>query len=121
MPGRDSVLRDEDDPLIEDLLPETIEGVAARLLVSDSFEELVYRECELDALWTLADIAISVIAHRETGHVPKAWRDFPEGSGETLERLRSLLEQAHELAVDAKTAEAATILHAAATLCASWS
>jgi hypothetical protein len=121
VPGPQDVLSDEDDPIIEDLLPETIEGVAARLLLSDTFEELVYRECELDALWTLADIAISVIAHRETGHVPEAWQSFPEGSGETLVRLRSLLEQAHELAVDGGTTEAAAILHAAALLCASWS
>ena len=121
MPGLEDLLSDEDEPIIEDLLPETIEGVAARILVSNTFEERVYRECELDALWTLADIAISVEAHRETGHVPAAWQQLPEGSGETLVRLRSLLEQAHELAVDGGTTEAAAILHAAALLCASWS
>jgi hypothetical protein len=121
VPTTADLLSDEDDPIIQDLLPETIEGVAARLLVSDSFEELVYRECELDALWTLADIAIGVTAAQQTGHMVKAWQDLPAGSETDLVMVRALFEQAHELAVDAQTHEAAAALHEAARLCSSWS
>ena len=60
-------LSDEDDPVIEDMSPATIAGVASRLLASDTFEELVYRECELDALWTLADIAIVAMPDARLG------------------------------------------------------
>jgi len=48
-----------DDPVIEDLSPATIEAVATRLAHSTTFAELVSRECELDALWTLCDIELS--------------------------------------------------------------
>jgi hypothetical protein len=48
-----------EDPVIEDLSPATIEGVATRLAHSSTFAELVSRECELDALWTLCDIELS--------------------------------------------------------------
>jgi hypothetical protein len=121
MPTADDLLSDEDDPIVDDLLPETIEGVASRLLVSDSFEKLVYRECELDALWTLADIAIEMIALRETGHRIKAWQAVPEGSETTLVKLRSLLEQAHDLTTIAQPIQAAEVLREAARLTASWS
>jgi hypothetical protein len=114
-------LSDEDDPIIEDLSPATITGVASRLIASDSFEELVYRECELDALWTLADIAIKMIALQETGHAPEAWQALPENSGPNLVTLRALFEQSHELAVDARTEQAAAVLQEAARLRASWS
>jgi len=50
---------DMGEPVVEDLSPATIEGVAARLAHSTTFTELVSRECELDALWTLCDIALS--------------------------------------------------------------
>lgn len=121
MSTADDLLSDEDDPIIDDLLPETIEGVAARLMVSDSFEKLVYRECELDALWSLADIAIEMTALRETGHRIKAWQVLPEGSEMNLVMLRSLLERAHVLTVIAEPVQAAEVLHEAARLCASWS
>jgi hypothetical protein len=48
-----------EDPVIEDLSPATIQGVATRLALSTTFAELVSRECELDALWTLCDIELS--------------------------------------------------------------
>jgi hypothetical protein len=48
-----------EDPVIEDLSPATFEGLATRLTHSASFAELVSRECELDALWTLCDIELT--------------------------------------------------------------
>jgi hypothetical protein len=51
----------------------------------------------------------------------KAWQDLPAGSETDLVMVRALFEQAHELAVDAQTHEAAAALHEAARLCSSWS
>jgi hypothetical protein len=51
----------DDDPddvvTIEDLAPAVVEAVIARINVSTNFTHLVYRESELDALWSLADMA----------------------------------------------------------------
>ena len=110
-----------EDPVIEDLSPATIEGVATRLAHSSTFAELVSRECELDALWTLADIAIEMTALRETGHRIKAWQAVPEGSETNLVKLRSLLERAHDLTTIAQPIQAAEVLREAARLTASWS
>lgn len=121
IPTADDALSDEDDPIVCDLLPETIEAVAARLLVSDTFEKLVYRECELDALWSLADIAVEMMTLKETGNRIKAWQVLPENSERNLVMLRAMLESAHDLTVAAKPVEAAAVLREAARLCASWS
>lgn len=121
MPTADDLLSDEDDPIVSDLRPETIEGVANRLLTSDTFEKLVYRECEIDALWSLADIAVDMLALRETGNRVKAWQVLPEGSDRDLVMLRALLEEAHDFTVRAEPAAAAEVLYRASQLCASWS
>jgi hypothetical protein len=47
----------DEDPRIEDLEPATLLALATRLEHSVGFAERVYRECELDALFTLADLA----------------------------------------------------------------
>jgi hypothetical protein len=111
----------DEDPTVDDLRPETIEGVATRLVDSFSFEELVYRECELDALWTLCDIALEMAALRSRGHHTGPWEAVPVDDEASLVMLRSMFEQAHELAVGAHTHEAAKILQEAARLAASWS
>lgn len=113
--------RPQEDPAVDDLRPETIEGVAARLVDSFSFEELVYRECELDALWTLCDIALEMATLRSRGQHTGRWEAVPVDDEANLVRLRSMFEQAHEFAVGARTHEAAEILREAARLCASWS
>jgi hypothetical protein len=49
------------DPLdvvrVEGLSPETVEAVIDRIHASTDFDHLVYRESEVDALWSLADMA----------------------------------------------------------------
>jgi hypothetical protein len=79
-----------DDPVIEDLSPATIEGVATRLASSTSFAELVSRECELDALWTLCDIELTY------NHGGSAAAQTPGAAGgrETLLGLRALIGEA---------------------------
>ena len=38
---------------VKDFSPETLRNVVAHLKASTSFEHLVYREAELDAIWTI--------------------------------------------------------------------
>jgi hypothetical protein len=50
------------DPLdvvrVEELTPQTVQQVIDRLQASRDFDHLVYRESEVDALWSLADMAV---------------------------------------------------------------
>jgi hypothetical protein len=104
---------------IENLLPATIEGVAARLLTSQTFEELVYRESEMDALFTLVDIAIKTARHgNEIGPPPSpdALVISPD-----LYRLRDLIFEAHDLTHDDQVERAAALLREAAEIARSWS
>lgn len=104
---------------IEDLLPATIEGVAERLLTSHTFEELVYRESEMDALFTLVDIAIKTARHgNEIGPQPDP--TLPIASPD-LYRLRDLIFSAHDLTHDDQTEQAASLLREAAAIARSWS
>jgi hypothetical protein len=43
---------------IEELAPATVETVIAQIEVSRTADHFVYRESELDALWSLADMAV---------------------------------------------------------------
>ena len=104
---------------IEDLLPATIEGVAARLLTSTTFEELVYRESEMDALFTLVDIAIKTARHgNQIGPPPSS--EAPIASPD-LYRLRGLIFEAHDLTHEDQVEKAAALLREAAEIARSWS
>ena len=41
-----------------DCSPETLQGIVDQLEVSTSFEHFVYREAELDAVWSLTDFLL---------------------------------------------------------------
>lgn len=64
---------------IEALTPDAIEAVITRFESSTDFSHLVYRESELDALWSLADMA----AQRSEPHA---------------DRVAELVKSAHDLA-----------------------
>ena len=81
-----------EDPVIEDLSSATIEGVATRLALSTTFAELVSRECELDALWTLCDIELS-FSHRGSAATPTSGSQA-SGNRDTLLGLRALIGEA---------------------------
>ena len=112
--------RDRPEPeRIENLLPATIEGVAERLLTSHTFQELVYRESEMDALFTLVDIAIKTARHGNTigpPPDPHALLASPD-----LYSMRDLIFAAHDMTHDDRTAEAADLLRQAAAIARSWS
>jgi hypothetical protein len=104
---------EDSDPAVDDLQPETIEGVATRTAESRGFAELVYRECEINALWSLADIGLSGAAHRATG----SWKvGRSQLSQSLLARLRDRFEEAYLLLADSSTSEASRVLVDAAAL-----
>ncbi|MBO0893388.1 MAG: hypothetical protein J2O39_03340 [Acidimicrobiales bacterium] len=110
----------EEDEVVSDLLPATIEGVARRLRGSQGFVQLVYRESELDALWSLADLAVGKAAEHEPPE--EAGPLGVEGAGpEDRRQLRDLIHEAHDLVAASRTNEAAELLTRAASLCSSWS
>ena len=112
--------RDRPEPeRIENLLPATIEGVAERLLTSHTFQELVYRESEMDALFTLVDIAIKTARHgNEIGPPPDPTQLI---ASPDLYRLRDLIFAAHDLTHDDQREAAASLLREAASIARSWS
>jgi hypothetical protein len=83
---------------IEDYSAQTLQAQIERLLVGNTPEQLIYRECELDEIWRLLDLDITSL--RATG-----------GSADELarlQRLRDIVMQAHDLVgVDGKPAAAA--------------
>lgn len=76
---------------IEALSSEAVEAVIARIDASTDFDHLVYRESEVDALWSLADMA--------------ARRAEPGA-----ERLVELLWTAHDLLGEGRIDAAVTVL-----------
>jgi hypothetical protein len=92
-----------EDPVIEDLSPATFEGLAERLAHSSSFAELVSRECELDALWTLCDIELS-------------YNHGGPGDRDTLLGLRALIGEALSALAASNLDETARLVLAASSL-----
>jgi hypothetical protein len=115
---------DEADlPPIEDLTPQTFQGLARRIRTTETFAEKVYRESEMDALWTLCDMALEAIeeAKRQSfrrNAPPVQVGAIPEAG---LSALSALVFKAHDLNADGYYHEAAQTLLEAAELSASWS
>lgn len=106
------------DPEIEDLSAETIMAVADRLEASASFTDLVSRECELDALWTLCDVALDYAAS-DTGDGVGGLGELTGADRMNLEEVRSLIGQVIGLVGSSQLAKAAAMLRQAAALAAS--
>lgn len=84
---------------VSELEPQTLLEVARRLDVARSFEDLVYRESELDALWTLADL------QARQAELDGAREDFRRW-GTVRDRLRAV----HDLVPEGRCLEAAARL-----------
>jgi len=110
----------EQDPIIEDLSPATITGVATRLASSTTFTELISRECELDALWTLCDIALDYTASNRDVSSDEQ-RHHIANERATLEGLRTLIGEAISSLGSSNNDEAARLVHEAAGLASSLS
>lgn len=77
---------------VRDFSSETLKAIAAHLDVSTDFEHLVYREAELDAVWSLSGFTLS-----QTGD-----------SG--VARLHEAAHRAHDLVGEGRPREAAALL-----------
>ena len=118
----DQTVDESDNAPIQDLLPQTISALADRLLSTTTFADRIYRESEMDALWTMADMAVSEMEEaqrRGAKIVPRL--ELPNASQQNLVTLSDLIFRAHALNADGDSQKAAEVLFEAASLCASWS
>jgi hypothetical protein len=98
-----------DSPVIDRLDSVTILGVAERLKSASTFEDFVYRESEMDALFTLADIALNESRDE----------DRRNGAYHTdLVAIRDLVFAAHDFTHDSNVGQATELLEQAAHIAA---
>jgi hypothetical protein len=83
---------------VKDFSPDTLRNIIAHLRASTSFEHLVYREAELDAIWT---ITLFFLVNEPASGVRDA-----------VERLHAGAHKAHDLVADRRPGAAATVLEA---------
>jgi hypothetical protein len=81
---------------VTDFSPETLREIIGHLEVSTDFEHLVYREAELDAIWSI------------TGFVLK--NDHHLAQRQSVAKLHQIALLAHDLVADRRPAEAAEVL-----------
>jgi hypothetical protein len=82
---------------IQDYTPATLRAVVAQLEGSTTVDHLVYRESELDALWTLLDREVQMAQRNGEG----------EDRIEELQRLFAAAQDAHDLVAAEDPAAAA--------------
>jgi hypothetical protein len=81
---------------VTDFSPDTLREMIAHLEASTDFEHLVYRESELDAVWSITGFALK--------YEPNAIQR------EAIARLHEIAQVAHDLVADQRPKEAAEIL-----------
>jgi hypothetical protein len=81
---------------VTDFSSETLRRIIAHLEVSTEFEHMVYREAELDAVWSI------------TGFILKHAVDSDQRN--LAERLHAVSHEAHDLVADGRAADAARLL-----------
>ena len=78
---------------VTDFSPETLREIIGQLEISTDFEHLVYREAELDAIWSITGFYLQIATNSEELR--------------QLTHLREGLHRAHDLVADARPSEAA--------------
>ena len=81
---------------VTDLSSDTLRNIIAHLEASTDFEHLVYRESELDAIWSITGFLIK--------HEPDA------NEHEATLKLHEIAHVAHDLVADRRPGEAAAVL-----------
>lgn len=81
---------------VKDFSPETLRNIIAHLKASTSFEHLVYREAELDAIYTITAFFLA--------NEPASRRR------DAVNRLHAGAREAHDLVADRRPGAAATVL-----------
>jgi hypothetical protein len=83
---------------VQDFSPDTLRSIIAHLEASTAFEHLVYREAELDAIWTITGFFLV----NEPG----------SGQREAVQRLQAGAQEAHDLVAASHPKAAAAVLRA---------
>jgi hypothetical protein len=83
---------------VQDFSPETLRSIIAHLEASTDFEHLVYREAELDAIWTITGFFLV--------NEPRS------SERDTVRRLHAGVHQAHDLVAASQPGAAAAVLRA---------
>jgi hypothetical protein len=96
-----------ESPVIEHLDAATIRGVAERLNSASTFEDFVYRESEMDALFTLADVALNE---------RRGVNQSEDARHAELTKLRALIFAAHDFTHDSDARHAIELLEQAAQI-----
>jgi hypothetical protein len=83
---------------VQDSSPETLQSIIAHLEASTDFEHLIYREAELDAIWTITGFFLM---------------NEPRSSElDTVKRLHAGVHRAHDLVAESQPVAAAVVLRA---------
>lgn len=83
---------------VQDFSQDTLRNVIAHLKASTTFEHLVYREAELDAIWTITGFFLA--------------NEPASGARDAVWRLHAGAEKAHDLVAERRPEAAATVLEA---------
>ena len=83
---------------VQDFSPDTLRSVIEHLNVSTDFEHLVYREAELDALWTITGFFLA--------------NESDSSHREAVKDLHACVHKAHDLVADRRPVAAALLLQA---------
>ena len=81
---------------VRDFSPDTLRDVIAHLKASTSFEHLVYREAELDAIWTITGFFLA--------------SEPVSQQHDAVKRLHAGAHKAHDLVAERRPGAAATVL-----------
>src|ERR1700733_15046397 len=83
---------------VQDFSPETLQSIIAHLEASTDFEHLVYREAELDAVWTITGFFLA--------------NEADSSRREAVQDLHTCVHKAHDLVADRRPTAAAMLLKA---------
>jgi hypothetical protein len=100
-------LSPEDVLAIFDFSNDTLLGIAERLESSDTFEDLIKREIELDQVWSRVDTVIANLRADRTVNVDHL---------AAVEKMGALVYEAHDLAAEGLSKAAAERLREAMVL-----
>lgn len=81
---------------VSDFSAETLRRIIAHLEASTEFEHMVYREAELDAIWSITGFFLTTAGESEERGL--------------AERLHAAAHEAHDLVADGRAKDAATLL-----------
>jgi hypothetical protein len=83
---------------VQDFSSDTLRNIIAHLKASSSFEHLVYREAELDAIWTITGFFVA--------------NEPASSTRDEVNRLHAGAQKAHDLVAERQPGAAAKVLEA---------